>query len=256
MANAKITDFVSPLLGCLLKIGSRVSLLLLLAVAVACPVHGAAMPTGADAEAKRAAREKILDAFKPTAEAWRQSGSRVELSGEADRQRILAEAAVTEKNVDRAIGHYKTALELYPTWPQGQFNLALLCGQTGDYECAVLHMKEYMLLAPDAPDARAAYEKIVVWEDKIENPEPASKPAAVIDPNGGCREVTLSGRISFHCGFVHCEDPVLTLPNNEKLKVKLKLKGKIAGRDGDVHVSGTLCGDTIEIRKIEPAKRP
>lgn len=114
--------------------------------------------------------QKTIAAFKTTADAWRNAGSRIELPEEADRHRILAENAFSEKDVDRALKHFKTAIEIYPTWPQGQFNLAVLCGETKDYECAYVHMKEYLLLVPDAPDARTAYEKTVVWEDKL-NPK-------------------------------------------------------------------------------------
>lgn len=82
-------------------------------------------------------------------------------------ERILAEAAYNEKDIERAISHYKTALQIYPTWPQGQFNLALLCGETKDYSSAVEHTQDYLDLVPDAPDARAAKEKLVIWRDKL-----------------------------------------------------------------------------------------
>jgi len=62
---------------------------------------------------------------------------------------------------------YDAALDAYPTWPEGQFNAALLCGETGDYEEAIQHMHNYLTLAPDAPYAPAARDKIVVWRDKL-----------------------------------------------------------------------------------------
>jgi tetratricopeptide (TPR) repeat protein len=117
----------------------------------------------------KAQRQAEEQAFHQKAAAWRAGGAKVELPQDADDHRILAEAAYKEKNVDRAISHYEAALKIYPTWPEGQFNLALLCGENSDYSCAAGHMQAYLELVPDAPDARAAREKLVVWRDKLAN---------------------------------------------------------------------------------------
>jgi tetratricopeptide (TPR) repeat protein len=101
--------------------------------------------------------------------AWRAAGAKVELPEEADEKRILAETALKDQNLDRAIKNYRAALGIYPTWPEGQFNLALTCGEAKDYGCAIEHMQAYLELVPDAPNARKAREKIVIWRDKAEN---------------------------------------------------------------------------------------
>lgn len=80
---------------------------------------------------------------------------------------MLAENAVQEKDAVKAIAEYTAALTIYPTWLEGQFNLALLCVDTGDYNAAVGHMQAYLELMPDAPDARAAKDKLIIWRDKL-----------------------------------------------------------------------------------------
>jgi hypothetical protein len=42
----------------------------------------------------------------------------------------------------------------------------------------VLHMKEYLALSPDSPDAQAAKDSMIVWKDKLsafENAAPAAR---------------------------------------------------------------------------------
>jgi len=38
------------------------------------------------------------------------------------------------------------------------------------YRGAVLHMPEYLVLVPDAPDAQAAKDEIIIWKDKTTHP--------------------------------------------------------------------------------------
>ena len=114
--------------------------------------------------------QEQLAAFSTAAKVWRENPAKPPLSPEAERHRILAENAIQEKDFDRAINEYEAGLAISPTWPEGQFNVALLCGEKGDYDEAVLHMQEYLALVPDAPDAQAAKDKITIWQDKIAHP--------------------------------------------------------------------------------------
>lgn len=109
--------------------------------------------------------------FRAQAAAWRALADKPKMPEEVRTHKLLAENAVQEKNFDRAVEEYQTALQLFPMWPEGQFNLALICGETGDYECAVEHMQNYLELVPDASDAQAAKDKITIWKDKITRPE-------------------------------------------------------------------------------------
>lgn len=102
-------------------------------------------------------------------EAWK-AGTRPTMPEDAHQHQVLAENAVQEKNLKRAIDEYEAALQIFPTWPEGQFNLALVCGEMHDYPCAVEHMQNYVELAPDAPDAQAAKDKLIIWRDKVQHP--------------------------------------------------------------------------------------
>lgn len=104
--------------------------------------------------------------FKEKAKAWRALPVKPTLPASANRYRVLAEDAFKNKDFAKAIGHYEKALEVYPLWPQGQFNAALICGETESYAEAVGHMKRYLELVPEAKDAKAAQEKIFIWEEK------------------------------------------------------------------------------------------
>jgi len=117
-------------------------------------------------EAKGAAH---LEEFKPKAAEWRQLAVKPEMPEEAHRHQVLAENAYQAKDIAKTIAEYEAALRAYPLWPEGHYNLATLAGEIGGrpgYDIAIFHMKSYLELAPDAPDARAAKDSIIVWEDK------------------------------------------------------------------------------------------
>jgi tetratricopeptide (TPR) repeat protein len=88
------------------------------------------------------------------------------LPEKARRFDVQAKSAVGERNYDDAEDLYGEALDAAPWWPEGHFNRALVLSETGDYETAIVEMKRYLQLVPDAPDARAAQDKIYEWERK------------------------------------------------------------------------------------------
>lgn len=110
---------------------------------------------------------EAVEKFKTDAAAWRALAVKPLMPEGAREHKVLAENAVQEKNFPKAIDEYEAALNIFPTWPEGQFNLALICGQTGDYGCAVEHMQNYLELVPDAQDAQAAKDKLIIWRDKL-----------------------------------------------------------------------------------------
>lgn len=115
--------------------------------------------------------------FAAQANAWR-TGDRKPPSAERDKHRILAENAFREKNLSLMLAHFEWALEYDPTWPDGNFNMAVALGDSsiastrfaGYYSLAAYYMKRYLLLMPDSPDARALRERIIIWEDKARVP--------------------------------------------------------------------------------------
>lgn len=87
------------------------------------------------------------------------------LSEELRRLIVQAETLRERKDYAGAIGLFRQALRQDPVaYPAGYFNLALLYEQQENYLGAAETMKKYLLLQPDAKDARAAQDKIYSWE--------------------------------------------------------------------------------------------
>ncbi len=108
-----------------------------------------------------------IEAFRAKADAWRAVAEKPKMSDEAYKHKVLAEEAYRDKDLVKALSEYQLGIQAFPTWPEGQFNAALIAAELGYYRIAVQRMKEYLLLAPDAPDAQAAKDKIIIWQDKI-----------------------------------------------------------------------------------------
>lgn len=105
--------------------------------------------------------------FQSKAAAWHALGAKPALPEEARKQRVLAENAVQEKDFDAAIKYYEAGLRIFPMWPEAYFNAALVSGELGDYSNALMYIRRYLTLTPDAPDAQAARDKSYVWEAKV-----------------------------------------------------------------------------------------
>ncbi len=110
--------------------------------------------------------EEDFVTFSAAAKAWRDNPAKPPLSPEADRHSILAENAIQEKNLDSAVEHYESAVEIQPMWPPFWFNLGMIYAERNDFAHAADRMKHYLALVPDAPDAQAARTKLIIWEDK------------------------------------------------------------------------------------------
>jgi tetratricopeptide (TPR) repeat protein len=108
-----------------------------------------------------------FEQFKSQAKTWRELATKPLMPESAREHQVLAEYAFKEKDTDKAIREYTAALEIFPTWPEGQFNLATLAGEKQFYETAILHMKEYLELVPESADAQAAKDSIIIWKDKV-----------------------------------------------------------------------------------------
>ena len=74
-----------------------------------------------------------------------------------------------KKEYEKAIDLYNKVIDLGQTaYPAAYYNLALLLAQTQRFSKAIYNMKKYLMLVPEAPDARAAQDKIYEWEAEIE----------------------------------------------------------------------------------------
>lgn len=90
------------------------------------------------------------------------------LTEEARKAKVQAEGAVRDKDFNNAAKFYLKALKIAPWWPEGHFNRALVLGEIEDYDFAIVEMKRYLALIPDAVNARAAQDMIYNWERKAE----------------------------------------------------------------------------------------
>lgn len=126
-------------------------------------VAAQAAQDAAEAAAKAAVQRELRE-FEATARRYRDAAPKPELTEEARKYKVQAEAAIQDKDFAAAAGLFRQALRIAPWWPEGHFNLALLLGETGDRGTAVQEMKRYLMLVPNAADAREAQDKIYAWE--------------------------------------------------------------------------------------------
>lgn len=101
------------------------------------------------------------------------------ISEEVRRLRTVAEQAVREMRFADAADAYLDGLKVAPAWAEGQFNVALVLCEIYFYDDAIFHMRRYLALVPNAPDARAAQNKINAWE----NAERSMQSGRVADAN-------------------------------------------------------------------------
>jgi hypothetical protein len=118
-------------------------------------------------------------AFLEVVRDYQSSAAKPALSEEARAFKVQAEAAVNEKKFEYAVDLYGHALQLAPWWPEGHFNRAILLGEVDAFGLAEIEMQRYLALVPDAPDARAAQDKIYVWQSKSKESQ-VGVPAASI----------------------------------------------------------------------------
>jgi hypothetical protein len=107
-----------------------------------------------------------LRTFTARAAAWRALATKPPIPDEVRVQRMMAEDAFKANKPDEALHYYEAGVLLYPTWPEGNFNAALIAGDLGYYAAAIEHMQAYLELVPEAADAQAARDKILIWQTK------------------------------------------------------------------------------------------
>jgi tetratricopeptide (TPR) repeat protein len=103
--------------------------------------------------------------FKEEALRYQAMSPKPEIPEEARRFRVQAESAVTDKRFLDAVEKYEKAIEIAPWWPEAHFNRAVILAELQNFDTAIVEMKRYLLLKPDAPDARQAKDFIYTWED-------------------------------------------------------------------------------------------
>ena len=104
--------------------------------------------------------------FHEAVASYHAANPKPELPEEARKFKIQAEGAIRDNDFEGAASLYGQAVDIAPWWPEGHFNRALVLGEVKEYSLAIVEMKRYLLLNPNAPDARAAQDKIYDWERK------------------------------------------------------------------------------------------
>jgi hypothetical protein len=107
--------------------------------------------------------QKFLQLCQP----WFGSKTPTPFPDEARQHQLLAEDAVSRNDLDKAMDEYDAAIGAAPCWAEGRRQDALLEGQTGWYFVAVQDMKKYLLLVPDAANAQAMRDQIVIWNGRM-----------------------------------------------------------------------------------------
>lgn len=105
--------------------------------------------------------------FQRAVQQYRAAGGRMQVGEEVRAHRVAAEEAVKEKRFEDAVNEYGEGLKLAPAWPQGHFNRALILAELGAYGAATRGMKRYLLLEPDAENARQVQDKVYAWQAKV-----------------------------------------------------------------------------------------
>ena len=118
---------------------------------------------------ERKAQEQQLALFESKASQYRALKVKPQVSEEQRKYIVQANALSQQKEYADAVDLYRKAVEVDPTsYPGAYFNMALLSAQTNRFSVAITYMKQYLLLVPDAKDARSAQDKIYEWELMIQ----------------------------------------------------------------------------------------
>lgn len=81
---------------------------------------------------------------------------------------VQANFQLRQKQFQKAIDSYEKALAVNPiAYPAAYSNMALIEAQLANYPKAIEYMKKYLMLEPDASDARASQDKIYEWETQL-----------------------------------------------------------------------------------------
>nr|MDA8163613.1 hypothetical protein [Desulfobacteraceae bacterium] len=106
-----------------------------------------------------------LSLFEARAAQYRALKVKPTVSEEQRKFLVQANAFSEQKEYARAVSLYQKAITVDPVaYPSAYFNMALLSAQEHRFLSAIGYMKRYLLLVPDAKDARSAQDKIYEWE--------------------------------------------------------------------------------------------
>jgi tetratricopeptide (TPR) repeat protein len=187
--------------------------------------------------------------FQQKAATWRALPVKPPISEEVRAARVQAENAVKDKRLTDAVAHYEAGLKIDPVWPEGHFNAALIYAELEHYDKAIWHMRAYVELVPDAPDAREARDQIAVWLDKLN-----SQNAYVYkDPATGMMWTRRDSGVAIYLGnrMQYCQNLRLAgysdwrLPSSDELQSIYDKHADVGGYHvkGNMQLSGDVWGN-------------
>jgi tetratricopeptide (TPR) repeat protein len=114
--------------------------------------------------------DSLLTVFNSVAEQYHALYVKPLVTEEQRKSIVQANSKNEKKEYKEALELYKKAIDVNPTSYRSAYcNMALIAAQTKDYQYAILNMKKYLMLVPEAEDARAAKDKIYEWEAELSN---------------------------------------------------------------------------------------
>lgn len=112
--------------------------------------------------------DKELAEFQEIVANYKALSEKPTITEEQRKYIVQANGKNEKKEYQEALNFYKKAIEINPiSYPSAYYNMALIAAQIENYVDAIYSIKKYQLLMPDAPDARAAQDKIYEWEAEI-----------------------------------------------------------------------------------------
>jgi len=109
-----------------------------------------------------------LTRFEPIAAQYRSLKVKPVVSEEQRKYIVQANLLSQQKNYEKAIELYNKAIDLDQTgYSPAYSNAALLSARIKKFRDAIYYMKKYLMLEPEATDARSSKDQIYEWEIQI-----------------------------------------------------------------------------------------
>jgi len=114
-------------------------------------------------------RLRELEDFQILSQNYRQMPEKPAITEEQRKFLVQANVRNDEKKYTEALALYEKAVKIDPSsYPSAYYNMALISAQLKKYRYAIFNMKKYLMLVPEAEDARKGQDKIYEWEMNID----------------------------------------------------------------------------------------
>lgn len=113
--------------------------------------------------------DSLLKEFEPIAAKYQRLAVKPAVSEQLRELIVKANLLTESKLYERAIEEFERAVETDPTsYPDAYSNMAILSARIKRYDKAIFNMKKYLMLVPEAEDARSSQDKIYQWKLMLE----------------------------------------------------------------------------------------